>query len=102
MEIGVAGALGQSGRAGQQHDGRAFRISTGDGVDGIQSADTIGDTEGADAVDACVGVGRKARTIFARGGHVLDRRGFHQFVEAEYVIAGNAEHVTHPEPVEPI
>ena len=102
VQVGVAGTFRQSGGAGQQHDRRSFRIGAGDGVDGIESADTVGDTEGADPVDARIGVGRKPRTVFPRGGHVLDGRRLHQFVKAEDVVAGDAEHVTDSEPVEPI
>src|SRR5215471_15386727 len=45
------------GATNQDH-GYVFAVCTGDAVDRAKSSDTIGHTQGAEAVDSCIGIGR--------------------------------------------
>lgn len=80
VEVWIARPFRQARSAREQHDGRAFGVGAGDGVDRIQSSDTIGDAERPDPVDARIGIRRESGAVFACGSDVLDRGGFNELV----------------------
>ncbi len=91
MQIGRASAFGQTGRAGEEHHRRPFSIGAGNGIDGVETADAIGDADRSDPVDTGVRVCGKSGAVFARGSDVFDGRGFDQLIQREHIVAGYAE-----------
>ena len=85
--------LAQAGRAADDHHRRFLGIGPGDRVAQAQPAHAIGHADGADAVDAGVGVGGEAGAVFAGAADQSQRAVLHQRVERQHVIAGDAEDV---------
>ena len=69
---------------------------------GAQPAHAVGDADAAQAVNPRVGVGGEARVVLARRPHQPDRALLEQLVQAQHVIAGDAEDVLDPVSGEPV
>lgn len=80
VEVRIARPLREARRAGQQHHRRAFGIGAGNRIDRIQPPDTISHTEGPDAINAGMGIGRKPGAVLASGPDMFDGRGFDELI----------------------
>ena len=85
--------LAKSRRAADDDHRRFLRVGPGDRIAQAQATHAIRHAHRADAVDAGVGVGRKARAVLARAAYEPQRAFFQHAVERQHVIARNAEHV---------
>ena len=82
-------------RAADDHDRRFLCERFGRGVGHLQSADAIGDADGAQSAHTGVGVGRKTSALFIASIDNAKRAVKKLFVKAEHVIAGDAKNVPH-------
>src|SRR6185503_2629128 len=102
VHVWHAYAFRKSGGPGQKDDRRTFGVGTGDGIDAVQPAHTVGDAGGADAVDPCIGIGSESCAILTSRPDVADGRAFNELVQAEDVVPGDAENVAHAQLIQPI
>ncbi len=95
VQQGVVLPLAEAGGTGNHHHRRLFRIRPRDAVAHAQSAHAVRHAQGAHAVDPRVGVRRKAGAIFPRAADRFEVALFEQRVEAEHIVARDAEHMPH-------
>ena len=93
VQEGIVEALPQAGRPADDHDRRLLGIGAGDRIAEAQPTYAIGHADGADAVDARVGVGGEAGAVLAGAADDAQRAALDLRIEREHVIARHAEHV---------
>ncbi len=67
----------------------------------LRAADAVRHAHRAHAVDAGIGIGRKAGAVLARAADHADRALRELIVEGQHVVARNAEHIAHAVVLQP-
>ena len=93
MEEGAIAPFAQARGPGDHPHGALLRPGAGGRIDHREPPHAVGDAQRADAVDPGIGIGGVAGAVFARAVDQLERALLEHRVEAEDVVAWDAEDV---------
>ena len=102
MEQRIFFTLLDSRCAADNDNRRFFSEGFSGGVGNFQSADAVGDTDGAETAHARVSIRRETRALLIARVDDLEFAPLEQMIEAKHVIARYAEYVPHPVRVKPL